>query len=135
MSLIRVTRNVCIALGMVALVLVVVVSRSAALHRDTPVFVQVTSQPSGDIGQIAAYTPEFWGFAATGDVLGNGSSGSQIYFFDLIKRVFDRLPGLTQVTFGPYHASNPSMSTRGSDVTPRLPIMVFEADGGLCGDL
>ena len=135
MSLIRVTRKLCIALAVVALVLVVVVSRSSALHRDTPVFVQVTSQTSGDVGQIAAYTPEYWGFAASGDVVGNGSTGSQIFFFDLTIRDFQQQQGITQVTFGPYNASNPSMSTRGSAVTPRLPVMVFEADGGLCGDV
>ena len=135
MSLMTLMRSVFIGFAVVVVILAVVVSRSSALHRDTPVFVQVSSQPTGDVGRIAGYTAEYWGFAASGDVMGNGNSGWQVFFFDLTMRVFQRLPGITQITFGSYSATSPSMSTRGSAVKPRLPVMVFEADGGLCGDL
>src|SRR4051794_40177423 len=101
MSRLRFMRHSWFIVPLAVIALTFVASRSSALHRDTPVFVQVTTQTSGDIGHIGAYTPEFWGFAASGDVLSNGSTGSQVYFFDLTKRVFQGQQGITQVTFGP----------------------------------
>jgi Tol biopolymer transport system component len=124
--------KVAVVCAVASAALVVGVTMVGALHRDTPVFVQVTNQASGQISATASYTPEFWAFVSSGDVLGNGNSSPNLFVLDLEQRVLQGLSGITQATFGPVNVSSPSVSKRGSFTVPRDPVVVFEADGDLC---
>ena len=112
-----------------SVITMVMASASLALHRFTPPFVQVTTLSSGEVGALSAWAPDQFAFESNGDVLGNGSTGWQIFTFSLVDRDLAGQPGLTQVTFGPYNARHPSMSKNGQFINFKV---AFEADGMLC---
>jgi Tol biopolymer transport system component len=97
----------------------------SALHRQTPPFIDVTQQSSGDIAGISAWTPEVWGFASSGDVIGNGNVEMSIFQYLHAHRVLGGARGIKQVSCGPFNALKPSVSKKGD-------LIAFEADGGLC---
>jgi Tol biopolymer transport system component len=124
----RARNGLLLALALVALAGAKV---SFALHRFTPPLVQVTSMTGGEIGKLITQFPDQWVFESNGDPVANGSTGWQIFVFDLLQRDFAGQPGLSQITFGPHNARNPAISRNGQYVNFGV---AFEADGDLCAD-
>ncbi len=112
-------------------IVMVSVTASFALHKFTPPIVQVTSMNAGEVGKFITQIPSEWVFESNGDALGNGSTGWQIFMFDLVMRDFAGQPGIDQITFGAHNARYPSMS-RNLEFQPFK--IAFEADGDLCAD-
>ncbi len=109
-----------------------------ALHRETPGAVRLTFGGPQTIPETRSWG-NFFAFASTTDLLGNGSVGQHVFIFNLA--YFDcnnhttrprtpcpdpPLPALVQLEHRPGSPSNPSVTTDGKWVA-------FEADGAFNG--
>lgn len=100
---------------------------SEALHRNTPTYVQITSEPS-----TALSAPSFAGksnvviFSSDGDLLQNGNAHSQIFVFDLKLRAKKNELGIYQLTAFPHDSVAPTAARRARTIA-------FHSTGDLLG--
>ncbi len=96
-----------------------------ALHRNTPLVIQITPAPSQELGDPKfAFNSTAVLFHSDGDQLGNGNTTPQIFLFDLTPRVKRNQLGLFQLTFGQQGSFNPTSAKRGR-------ILAFESEADL----
>jgi hypothetical protein len=99
-----------------------------ALHRDTPVVLQVTPAASQQIGDPSfAFNSTVLLFHSDGDQLSNGNTTPQIFLFDLTPRAKHGDLGLYQLTFAQQGSYNPSAARRGR-------VLSFESEADLLGN-
>ena len=87
-----------------------------ALHRVTPVVLQVTTNPSQTVGgPVFSVGQNVMVFHSDGDLLNNGNTVPQIFLFEMSARVTGKKrPGLYQLTNHPLQGSiEPVAATRG----------------------
>jgi hypothetical protein len=143
--------------GLVAVLGCLLAAHAAlALHRESPPAIQVTHNGTHAMSPGRSWDRSLT-FSSTEDLLGNGSTGRQIFIYNLADD--DCLAGLTQeqttcppepwhplqqVTAGPGNPDNPSVAVSptnvgtvdGSSVTLQRPAWVaFDADGGFNGGI
>ena len=114
-------------ISVVTTVLVLVCGQARAFHQITPTLVQIT--PASGAGTI---TSQQWAgiryvlFDADADLLDDGTTGRQIYLFDLLERDLDHSLGLIRLTTG---AGNPQRATTGKLAN----VVVYDAQSGGTG--
>src|SRR5436853_4648190 len=83
------------------LLLLLVASPASAFHQVTPRLAQITpTSGAGTIGNQLWAGIRYVIFGSDADLIHTGSTGRQIFLFDLLDRDVYGLPGLTQLTIG-----------------------------------
>jgi Tol biopolymer transport system component len=107
------------------LTLLFVASPASAWHRKTPTLLQITPNSAGTIANPRWSGYRYVVFDSDADLLGNSSSGRQVFLFDLQERDRTGLLSVNQVSSGAGGAHG-STGTRGKSV-------VFDANPGGVG--
>ena len=88
-------------------------SRSEALHNNSPLLTQVTDKPSQTIGAVQfTMTSNTVIFHSDADLLNNGNTVPQIFFFDTARRILKGQRAFHQLTFGSQGSFNPSATAK-----------------------
>lgn len=89
---------------------------ASAWHRKTPTLLQITPNAAGAIADAAWSGYRYVVFDSDADLLGNGSSGRQVFMFDLQQRDRTGTLSVRQVTSGPGDNRHGSTGTRAKTV-------------------
>jgi Tol biopolymer transport system component len=102
-----------LVLGIAALMAVLAPNSASAWHKRTPAVLQITPQNAGTIAnpRWAGYRYVF--FDSDCDILGNGSQGRQVFYFDLQERDRTGTLAVHQVTSGAGDYQHASSGIRG----------------------
>jgi hypothetical protein len=114
-------------LALVVVLTVLVTGHAAALHRNTPLFLQVGETPGSIVGGMRfSDRSNVLIFHSDADLLGNGNTVPQIFVFDLASRVKRERQGLYQLTFGNAPSLAPAAARRGR-------VVAFDSAADLLG--
>ena len=114
-------------------------SPASAYHRKTPTLLQITPNGASTIGNPRWAGFRYVVFDSDGDLLGNGSSGRQVFYFDLQERDRTGLLSVHQLTTGAGDSRHGSTGSRAKviaydampgGVGPRQVMLVPRLGGG-----
>jgi hypothetical protein len=109
-------------------VVLLVAASAGALHRATPLFLQLSEAPADLVGGMRfSDRSNLLLFHSDADLLGNGNATPQIFLFDLAGRVKRGQRSLYQLTFGEAPSLGPTAAHRGR-------VIAFDSEADLLGN-
>lgn len=114
------------AVALLSLLALVLPARAFGFHQRTPAFLQITPVSAGTVGNPKWAGFRYVVFDSDADLLGNGSTGRQVFIFDLQERDITGGLAIQQLTMG---GGNPMRATTGR----RAKRVVYDAQLGGIG--